>query len=61
MSEKLKTQYKAFRNGFKSLEEWFVFTVFLSGFPLLYIMLWVRFDVQKAEGGLTEIAVFFSV
>lgn len=49
MSKKLKIQYKAFRNDFKSLGEWFVFTVFLSGFPLLlYIMLCVMFGVQKA-------------
>ena len=55
MSEKLKSQYKAFRNGFKNLEKWFVFTVFLSGFPLLlYIMLCVMFGVQKSGGGLTE-------
>lgn len=60
MSEKLKTQYKAFRNGFKNLGKWFVFTVFLSGFPLLlYIMLCVMFGVQKSGGGLTEIAAFF--
>ena len=57
--KRFKERNKALKNGFKSLGKWFIFTVFLSGFPLLlYIILCFMFGIDE-ERGITEIAAFF--
>lgn len=46
-------------NGMKSLGEWFVFTVLVSGIPLIfYLFLSVFFGINERQG-LSELAAFF--
>lgn len=49
----------AFQNGAKSFGEWFLFTVLLSGIPLIfYGLLSIAFGINS-EMGLSELAAFF--